>query len=72
MEELNLLMDCPEPRKVHYLPHHPVIHKQAETTKIGVGYDASAKLGIDMPSLNQILKIGLSLIPTIFDILLRF
>ena len=72
IEELNPLMDCPEPGKVHYLPHHPVIREQAETTKIRVVYDASAKLRTDTPSLNQCLNIGPSLIPTIFDILLRF
>ena len=35
IEELNPLMDCPEPGKVHYLPHDPVIFEQAETTKSG-------------------------------------
>ena len=69
IEELNPLMDCPEPGKVHYLPHHPVIREQAETTKIRVVYDASAKLRTDMPLL---INIGPPLIPTIFDILLRF
>ena len=72
IEELNLLMDCPEPGKVHYLPHHPMIREQAETTKIRVVYDAFAKLRTDTPSLNQCLNIGPSLILTIFDILLRF
>ena len=49
-----------------------MIHEQAETTKIRVVYDAFAKLRTDTPSLNQCLNIGPSLIPAIFDILLRF
>ena len=54
IEELNPLMDCPEQGNVHYLPHHPVIREQAETTKIRVVYDASAKLRTDTPSLNAL------------------
>ena len=29
-----------EPEDVHYLPHHPIIRKTAETTKLRVVFDA--------------------------------
>ena len=72
IEEINPHNDFPEPGKVHYLPHHAVIREHAKTTKVRIVYDASAKVRNDAPSLNQCLKTGRSLIPTIFDILLRF
>ena len=72
IEEINPHNDSREPEKIHYLPHHPVIREHAKTTKVRIVYDASAKVRNDVPSLNQCLKTGPSLIPTIFDILLRF
>eukprot|EP00794_Sanderia_malayensis_P019642 gene19641-biopygen13912 len=33
----------PNGRRVHHLPHHPVIRKDAETTKLRVAFDASSK-----------------------------
>ena len=72
IEEINPHNDSSEPGKVHYLPHHPVVREHAKTTKVRIVYDASAKVRNDAPSLNQCLKTGPSLIPTIFDILLRF
>ena len=72
IEEINPRNDSPEPGKVHYLPHHPVICEHAKTTKVHIVYDASAMVRNDAPSLNQCLKTGPSLIPTIFDILLQF
>ena len=32
-----------EPDKRHYLPHHPVIRKDKDTTKVRIFFDALAK-----------------------------
>ncbi len=56
--------------KVHYLPHHAVIRRDKETTRLRVVYDASSKSnGI---SLNSCLYTGPSLSKNILDILIRF
>jgi hypothetical protein len=56
--------------KVHYLPHHPVVRRDKETTKVRVVYDASSHA--DGPSLNDCLHTGPKFDQKIFDILLRF
>lgn len=56
--------------KVHYFPHHPVIRRDKETTKVRIVYDASARKS--GPSLNGCLYTGHSLIHKIMDILVRF
>ena len=57
--------------RIHYLPHHAVVHYDRQTTKLRVVYDASARAG-DSPSLNQCLYAGPPFGQKIFDILLRF
>ena len=57
--------------EVHYLPHHPVIRKDKQTTKVRVVFDASCKQG-GGPSLNDCLHAGPPLIENIADILIRF
>ena len=56
--------------RLHYLPHHPVIRKDKQTTKVRIVYDASAKS--TGPSLNECLYAGPSLISDISDVLMRF
>ena len=55
---------------LHYLPHHPVIRKHKQTTKVRIVYDASAKS--TGPSLNECLYAGPSLISDISDVLQCF
>lgn len=59
------------PGKTHYLPHHPVIRRNKETTKLCIVYDASIKINGN-PSLNVCLYSGPSLLPSIADVLIRF
>ena len=57
--------------EVHYLPHHPVVRNDKQTTKVRVVYDASSKQ-CGGPSLNDCLYTGPSLTENIADILIRF
>ena len=56
---------------VHYVPHHPVIREEAESTKMRIVYDCSSETSQQLPSLNDCLETGPALQPRIFDILLR-
>ncbi len=56
--------------EVSYLPHREVLRPDKETTKIRVVFDASAKN--KGPSLNECIDSGPSLLPLLYDILLRF
>ncbi len=58
--------------RCHYLPHRPVVRHEAETTKVRMVFDASAKSGKHGVSLNDCLHVGPSLNPLMYDILLRF
>ena len=59
-----------EGQRVHYSPHHPVIRKDKQTTKLRIVYDTSAK--VDSPSLNECLFTGPKFQQNILNILLRF
>ena len=61
----------PNPGQVHYLPHHPVIREDKETSKVRIVYDASSKQPGGR-SLNDCLETGPNLLPQITDILIRF
>ena len=58
--------------KVLYLPHQAVVRQDAQTTKVRVFYDASAKDSKSKMSLNDCLHVGPSLNPLLIDLLLRF
>ena len=62
---------CPSGEVVHYVPHHAVIREDAESTKLIIVYDCSAKESLDKPSLDDCLETGPSLQPLLFDILLQ-
>ena len=57
---------------VHYSPHHAVVRKDRETTKVRVVYDGSAKTSKNELSLNDCLEVGPNYIPHIFDLLTKF
>ena len=58
------------PGETHYLPHHAVVDKERETTKVRPVFDGSAKTKGNL-SLNECLYSGPCLLPLIFAILLR-
>ena len=62
--------DVGEMGKVHYMPHHAVIRRDKQTTKLRIVYDASAKSS--GPSLNYCLYTGPAMTQSIMDIILRF
>ena len=45
-------------RREFYIPHKPVLRESAETTKLLVAYDASARANSGAPSLNECLNPG--------------
>lgn len=57
---------------VHYSPHHAVVRKNRETTKVRVVYDGSAKYSKEERSLNDCLEVGENYIPHVFDQLTKF
>ena len=56
---------------VHYVPHQAVIREDAESTKMRIVYDCSARANPQSPSLNDCLETGPPLQPLLFDILVR-
>ena len=63
-------VDEPPGHKIHYFPHHAVVHQDKETTKVRMVYDALARS--NGPSLNDCLYPGPKFDQRIFDLLLRF
>ena len=57
--------------KEFYIPHKPVVRKSAESTKVRIVYDASARAYGEAPSLNECLENGPPLQNQLWDILVR-
>ena len=55
----------------HYIPHKAVLREKAETTKLCIVYDASAKADESSPSINGCLETGPPLQRKIMNILIR-
>ena len=56
---------------IHYIPHHPVIRGEAQSTKMRIVYYCSAKSDPQSPSLNDCPEVRPPLQAMIFDIMLR-
>ena len=54
-----------------YIPHKAVVRESAETTKMRIVYDASAKANDSAPSLNDCLEVGPPLQNQIWKVLFR-
>ena len=58
--------------KIHYLPHRAVVREDETTAKVQIVFNGSAKLDSDELSINECLEGGPNLVPSLFDILVRF
>ena len=57
--------------KEYYIPHKPVIRENAESTKMRIVYDASAKSNCSSPSLNECLETGTALQNLLWSVLVK-
>ena len=57
--------------KEFYMPHQAVIRENAESTKLRVVYDASARAYDGMPSLNECLHTGSPLQNEVWNVIVR-
>ena len=58
--------------KIHYLPHHAGVREDKSTTKVRIVFNGSAKLNNQELSINDCLERGPNLVPSVFDVLVRF
>ena len=65
------LADKPASGKEFYIPHKAVVRESAESTKMRVVYDASAKAHTSAPSLNDCLDVGPPLQNKLWKVLVR-
>ncbi|XP_039289297.1 uncharacterized protein LOC120352500 [Nilaparvata lugens] len=73
-KELQHMTKVDEPTEnqaVYYIPHHPVFKLDSTTTKLRVVFDCSAKTSTGV-SLNDVLHIGHTVQPELFETVLRF
>ena len=57
---------------VKFIPHHCVIRRDHDTTKVRIVFDGSARSSNDVLTLNDRLEVGPNYMPHLFDTLLRF
>ncbi|XP_028414392.1 uncharacterized protein LOC114537542 [Dendronephthya gigantea] len=57
--------------KIFYIPHRYVVRESAQTTKMRIVYDASARETSDSPSLNDCLYAGPALQNKLWDVLVQ-
>lgn len=70
---VEIVNECPDDDacgQIHFMPHHAVMRRDKDTTKVRIVYDASAHS--NGPSLNSCLHAGPKFNQKIMDILLRF
>ena len=53
------------------MPHHGVVHKDRETSKLRIVFDGSAKQNVDQFLLNERLDERPNYIPSLFDVLMN-
>ena len=63
--------DGPPLGREFYIPHKPVVREAAQSTKVRIVYDASAKAHPNAPSLNECLNAGPSLQNKLWGVLAR-
>ena len=63
--------EVPAENREFYIPHKAVIRDNAETTKLRIVYDASAKASNSSPSLNDCLDIGPPIQNQLWKVLVR-
>ena len=63
--------EMPAKGREFYIPHKAVIRENAETTKMRIVYDASARANDTAPSLNECLDAGPSLQNQLWKVLVR-
>ena len=61
----------PPTGKTFYIPHKPVMRTEAESTKLRIVYDASARENVQAPSLNDCLYVGPPLQNRLWNVLVR-
>ena len=55
MKEGIIILEGEPTGKEFYLPHKPVIRQSAESTKLRIVFDASARENDQIPSLNDVI-----------------
>jgi hypothetical protein len=63
IEKVDLRLPCPNLQ--YYIPHHPILTPQKQTTKLRIVYDASAKGTKDSLSLNESMHRGPITLPEV-------